>query len=386
MPKRRGPGEGSIYQRQDGRWVAEIYVSRDSAGKRRSKYFYGATQKEVLGKRTRALSDRQRGLPVDPDRQTVKDFLTRWLADSVKGKNAPRTHESYSGVVNRHIIPAIGHLRLTKLTPQHLQHLYQVKQEEGLTRAVRLMHAVLHRALDQALRWGLVYRNVADAVDAPRVTRREMQVLSPEQAGQFLDASRGDRLHALYVLAIGCGLRQGELLGLKWADVDWDNSTLQVQRQLQYMNGEFVFSEPKSQKARRTVALPALAVAALKTHKAKQAAERLALGPVWEDNDLVFTSEAGAPLHKSSLRIRSFNPILERAGVPKVRFHDLRHTAATLLLARGVHPKLVQEQLGHSQISLTLDTYSHVLPTMKKDVAAQMDAILTAHGDYHQVS
>jgi len=374
-PKRRGPGEGTICQRKDGYWCASLTVGQDGQGRQKRAWFYGKSFKEVQDKLTRAKSDLQRGIFGDPDRQTVKVFLNHWLEDTVKGKNKPRTFESYDGVVQRHIIPAIGSVRLTKLTPQHLQRLYREKQDEGLTRAVRLIHAVLHRSLNQALKWGLVYRNVADMVDAPRVAKKEMQVLTPEEAGQFLEAAKDDRLNALYVLAVTCGLRQGELLGLKWADIDWKGGTLQIQRQLQYLDGEFQFTELKSAKARRTVALPVMAVAALKKHRSQQNETRLALGEDWQDMDLMFTSEVGTPLHKSSLRIRSFNPILDKAGLPRIRFHDLRHTAATLLLAQGVHPKLVQEQLGHSQISLTLDTYSHVLPAMQREVASKMDAI-----------
>lgn len=307
------------------------------------------------------------------------------MDDCVRGSVRPATYENY-GYVLKHIIPAIGSIRLAKLTPQHVQRLYREKQDQGLTRMVILMHAVLHKALGQAVKWDLVPRNVADAVERPKVARKEFQALSPEEAQRFLEVAEGDRFYALYVLAITGGLRLGELLGLTWEDIDLDRSTLTVRRQLQWQKvkgskeerRQPVLAELKSAKSRRTIALSTVAVAALKKHRAKQAKERLALGEVWQDQSLVFCTTIGTPQNHSAIRNRSFHPLLEATGLPRIRFHDLRHTCATLLLAQGVHPKLVQEQLGHSQISVTLDTYSHVTAPMMQEAAAKMDAILAA--------
>lgn len=232
--KHRGHNEGSIFQRKDGRWCAAITTEKDATDKAGRRCVYGATRKEVQEELTKLLMDRQHGIPIDPTKQTVGQFLTRWLEDSVRGAVALNTYEAYGYTVRGHLVPGVGAIRLTKLTPQHLQSLYREKQDAGLTRRVQMMHAVLHRALEEAVRWGLVSRNVCDLVDAPRVARREMKVLSPQEAGKFLEAARDDRLYALYALAVSTGLRFGEALGLKWSDIDMTEGTVQVQRSLQW--------------------------------------------------------------------------------------------------------------------------------------------------------
>ena len=321
-----------------------------------------------------ALKARQDGLPLAGDRQTVGLYLDGWL-ESVKPSLRPRTFERYTQYIRLHALPDIGRLPLSKLTPQHLQRLYAAKLAAGLApMTVRHLHAVLHRALGQATRWGLVARNVADLVTPPRAERHEMQTLSPEQARAFLEASQGDRFHALYVLALSTGMRQGELLALRWQDVE--GGGLRVTGSLQQVNGGYVITEPKTQSSRRRVVLTKAAIEALRRHRVAQAKERLRLGPVWEDNDLLFTNEIGGFVDASNLVRRSFLPLLRRADLPRVRFQDLRHSAATLLLGRGVHPKVVAEMLGHSQISVTLDLYSHVTPTMQQQAAEAMDAVL----------
>lgn len=387
-PSRSRRGDGSVYQRKDGKWVGEATVGRRADGARDRRFVYADTREEAQEKLRKLLHERDRGLLADPAKQTVGEFLSSWLQDVAKPTVRPRTYDCYSDIVEHHIKPALGGVRLSKLSPQHLQRFYREKQEAGLTRTVRLCHAVLHRALGQAAKWGLIPRNPADLVDPPKVPKKEFRPLSPEEAQRFLAAAEGGRFYALYVLAVTCGLRQGELLGLKWEDLDLERGVLQVRHQLQWVRAEgeerkgkkraepkWVLTEPKSAKSRRVVTLPAVAVAALKRHKARQTEERLRLGEVWQDLGFVFTTPIGTPQDASNLLKHSFYPLLEKAGVPRIRFHDLRHTCATVLLAQGVHPKLVQEQLGHSQISLTLDTYSHVIPEMKREVAAKMDAL-----------
>ena len=387
--KHRGHGEGSIYRRADGRWCAAISTERDATGKVKRQYIYGLTRKQVADELTKALVDRQHGIPLDPTRQTTAQFLTHWLEDTVRGRVALNTYEAYRTTIEKHLIPGIGSIPLAKLTPQHLQNLYREKQDTGLTRRVQMMHAILHKALDQAVKWGLAPRNVCDLVDGPRVARREMKVLSPPEVGRFLEAGKDDRLFALFVLAVTTGLRLGEVLGLKWGDVDMTEGMVQVQRSLQWgkvaVEGEpgerawgYYFTEPKTARSRRTVVLPEVALTALRKHRIQQVEERLKLGEVWEDHGLVFTTGIGTPLDPSQVRTRSFHPLLEKAGLPRIRFHDLRHTAATLLLAAGENPKVIQEMLGHSSISMTLDRYSHVIPSMQRQAAAKMDAILKA--------
>lgn len=383
--KQRGNGEGSIFQRKDGRWCGVVTTGRDAKGRLKRRYVYRNTRTEVKDALTKLLADQQKGLPIDPPRQTVAEFLVSWVEDAVKGTSAPNTYNNYRHIIHQHLVPAIGALQMAKLSPQHLQRLYREKQDAGYTRTVRLCHAVLHRALGQAAKWGLVARNVAALVDAPRVARTEMQALFQEEAMKLLDASQEDRLHAMYVLAVTCGPRQGELLGLKWEDVDLQAATVQIRRQLQWIDGEPKRTELKTTKSRRTVMLPSMAVTALKKHRARQAEERLKLGEIWQDWGLVFCTTLGTPISKSTMIRRSFHPLLEKAGLPKIRFHDLRHTAATLLLAAGENPKVVAEMLGHSTVNMTLNVYAHVTPTMQKQAAARMDAILTAapHNSRH---
>ncbi len=268
---------------------------------------------------------------------------------------------------------------LAKVSPDELQALYSRKMEEGLApRTVGHLHRVLHRALADAVRWGRVGRNVCDVVRPPKVQAQEVRALSPDETRQLLTAAAGDPLEALYVLAVTVGLRQGELLGLKWQDVDLDGRRLQVRRSIARLNGHgWLEQEPKSAGSRRSVSLTPLAVAVLQRHRQRQL-ERRVKALAWEDNGFVFANEVGRPMTPQNLTQRSFQPLLERAGLPRMRFHDLRHTAATLLLAQGVHPKVVQEMLGHASIALTLDTYSHVVPGLQAEAATKMEALLAS--------
>lgn len=371
MSGRRANNEGSIYKRRDGRWAATISLDH---GKR--KYLYGRTRQDVGRKLTVVLKAKQDGLPIPGERQTVGQYLEGWL-ESARPSLRPRTWARYEQYLRLHAIPEIGRLSLAKLGPQHLQRLYSSRLEAGLSpTSVAHLHAVLHRALGQAARWGLVARNVAGLVTRPRIKRQEMATLTPGQARAFLDAAQADRLCALYAVALSTGMRQGEILALRWRDVDLEAGTLQVRATLQRTGDGFLFAEPKTAHSRRQVALTGTAIAALRRHRRAQAEERLQLGAVWEDNDLVFANEVGRPVEATNLIRRSFHPLLKRAGLPRIRFHDLRHTAATLMLGRSVHPKVVAEMLGHSQIAVTLDLYSHVTPTMQREAVSALDAVL----------
>ncbi|MEO8458274.1 MAG: site-specific integrase [Chloroflexota bacterium] len=368
---RRANGEGSIYQRQDGRWAASV-----SIGRAQRKHFIGQRRKDVVDELTAALKAQNDGLPVVTERQAFGSFARSWL-ETVKPTLKPRTWERYEQLLRVHAFPHLQSVSLTKLTPQHLQRLYAASQETGSSPAtVRQLHAVIHRCLKQAHRWNVVGRNVADLVSAPRVHRREMRVLSPSEARVLLEAAQGDRLEALYVLALSTGARQGEILGLRWRDIDLDNGAMNVSRTLHHMRGGFIFTEPKSGHSKRQVELTDTAIVALRRHRINQAEERLRAGPARDDQDLVFPTKTGNPMDASNLLRERFYPLLERAGLPKIRFHDLRHTAATLLLGRGMHAKIVSEMLGHSNIGITMDLYSHVTPTMQKEAARVMDAIL----------
>jgi integrase len=372
MTGRRGNNEGTITKSSDGRWEARVTLEDG-----RRKCFYGKTRQEVSRLLATALRDQEQGLPVVGEKQTVEQFLLSWL-EMTQHTIRPRTWKRYKEYVQLHILPALSKVRLAKLTAQQVQALYTAKLQEGLSpTTVHHLHATLHRALDRAVRLGLVQRNVGDLVDVPRMTHREMVTLSEEQARTLLNVAKGARLEALYVLALATGMRLGELLALRWRDVDLDGATLQVKATLHFTpGGGYVFAEPKTDFSRRRIALSRIAVWALRAHRERQVEEQSRLAETWEDLGLVFTNTVGCPLDGLNLLKYWYYPLLKKANLPKIRFHDLRHTAATLLLGRGINPKVVSEMLGHSHISVTLGIYSHVTPHMQQQAASAMDAAL----------
>lgn len=375
MAGRRGHNEGSIHQRKDGRWVASIDLGWEN-GKRKRKHLFADTRKEVAEKLKVVLRDRQMGLPVAVERQTLAYYLERWLTDSVKRTVRPKTYDSYRQVVRLYIVPALGRVQLAQITPQQIEGMLNRLLERGLSpRTVQYCHSVLRRALGQALRWDMVPRNVAKLVDPPRAVRPEVRILTPEESRQFLKSVKGDRLEALYSVAMALGLRQGEALGLRWSDIDLEKGSLSVRVALQRIGGKLQLVEPKSRSSRRTIMLPQVAVTALRTHRVRQKEDRLLAGSRWVDSGMVFTSTIGTPLEPRAAYGR-FQEALKRAGIEHIRFHDMRHTCASLLLAQNVHPRVVMAILGHSQISLCMDTYSHVIPSLQSDAAALMDDIL----------
>ncbi|MCY4602514.1 MAG: site-specific integrase [Acidobacteria bacterium] len=358
-----------------------------------------------------------------PEQETVGAFLRRWLVVK-QSQVRPRTFESYEQVVRCHLEPGLGHLRLAKLGPRDIASWLQRRQSKGTgVRTLQYARAVLRAALNQALRWEIVSRNAAALTDPPRHRAREIDPLTPIQAKTLLTAVAGHRLEALITVALALGLRRGEALGLQWNAVDLDAGVLSIrhtlertggdsearrrlhaerrrllaekevakdraevrrlsaaleetQRQLKAVKSSLQIAEPKSTRSRRTITLPALAVTALRSHRTRQLEERLVAGKRWCDSGMVFTTTIGTPLGTQSLH-RSFKAILRNAGLPDIRYHDLRHTAATLLLAQGVDARTIMETLGHSQISLTLNTYAHVVPALQREAAAKMDEILS---------
>jgi len=375
--RRRGRGEGSIFKRGDGRYSAVVSDGYQN-GKRLRKAFYGATRGAVQEQLKKALREQQLGSPVATENQKVAAFLSAWLVGTAKPRLRPRTYSDYKHIVEKHLIPSFGSLTLHKLGPEHVQALFRAKTQEGLSaRRVTVIRAVLHTALAQALQWGGVGRNVADLVKAPRRIRYQAAVLDVKQAKALLKTASHHRLGPLFSVGLAVGLRLGEALGLQWQDIDLQKGLLTVRQTLQRVDKKLVFGEPKSEKSRRSVPLPAMTVTTLKRHRIRQKQDRLKAGSAWKEQNLVFTSSIGTPLDDRNVR-RAFKDLLTEAKLPKIRIHDLRHTCATLLLAQDVHPKVVQEILGHSQISLTLDTYSHVLPHVGREAAQQMNALLKA--------
>ena len=371
---KRANGEGTVYPRNDGRWVASISLDN---GKRKS--IYCKTQRDAIREAQRVNQAKEQGMLSVREDETLDTFLTSWLQDTAKPNLRPRTYIRYRELMELHVIPTLGSVKLHKVTPQQLQKLYNKKLEEGYApQTVKHIHRVLHRALRDALRWNLVARNVCDAVDAPRVPKQEMRALSGEQAQQFLAAAKDDPLEALYVLALTTGMREGELLGLKWEDVDFAHKTVQVRRTISRVPREgFKVAEPKTPKSRRSIHLTDLALESLKRHRVRQREARLSVGPLWDEQGWIFCNAVGHPIEVTNMLKRSFRPLLIKAGVPSITFHCLRHSTASLLLSLGIHPKIVQELLGHSQITLTLDTYSHVLPSLQGEALDRLGALLT---------
>jgi integrase len=376
VARKRGNGEGSITRRKDGLYMARYTVETAIGAKRKT--LYGKTRGEVSEKLTKAMADRDDGLVFDADNLKVGEYLERWLVDSVLDTVRPTTYERYEQIVRIHVRPAIGSVKLKNLTPVHVRGLYREKLEAGLSaRTVQYIHVTLHKALKQAVQDGLIPRNATEAVKAPQVRREEMRPLSAEQVKVLLEVARGDRLEALYVLAIHTGLRQGELLGLKWEDVDLESGTLRVRRTLVTAKGGPVLTAPKTKGSRRSVKLTQGAVEALRSHLKHQLQEIDRAGSLWRENSLMFASESGEPLDRRYLTSCCYKALLKRAELPMIRFHDLRHTCATLLLSKNVNPKIVSEMLGHASIAITLDTYSHVLPNMRDQAAAAMEDALS---------
>jgi integrase len=378
VSKKRGNGEGSITKRKDGRWMARYTVHTAKGPKR--KHVYGKTRKEAADKLAKVLSDRTEGIVYDDENMTVGEYLDRWLKGSVHGSVRQSTYDRDANLVKNHLKPALGRIKLKNLSPAHVQGFYRDRLDSGLSAStVHKLHAILHKALARAVTWHMVPRNVTETVVSPQPAPREMRPLSPAETRRLLDAACGERFEALYVLAITTGMRQGEILALKWSDLDLEdpeNATVSVRRTLTRNGGRVALGDPKTKKSRRAIRLTPQAVEALKAHLDRQLREIEILGDRYEDRGLLFTTNTGGPINPSNLRQRNFSPLLRKAKLPHIRFHDLRHTCATLLLTQGTHPKFVQELLGHATIAITLDTYSHVMPGMgNQTVRAMQDAL-----------
>ncbi|WIG58298.1 MAG: hypothetical protein OJF49_001043 [Ktedonobacterales bacterium] len=372
MAGRRGNNEGGISKRSDGRWMARITLD---GGTRKA--LYGKTRAEVAKKMQEALHDVGRGVPLVDERQTVKQYLTGWY-ETMRSQIRPSSYRRYGDYVN-HLVPGLGQHSLAKLSPQHLQAFYNRKLAEGLSATtVHAIHSMLHRALDDALQMGLVSRNVSEMLKPPKRDHREMMPLSVIEVRRFLDVVADDRFYALYVLALSTGMREGELLALRWQDVDLARRIAQVRMNVQETSGRYIVAETKTAYSRRTVALTQAAVDALTAHWQHQQRDKATMGDQWDNTlDLVFPNGYGGIMIPHNITKRSFKRYLVKAGLSReTRFHDLRHTAATLLLASGVNVKVVSEMLGHSNVSITLSTYAHVLPHMQQSAVQAMDTLL----------
>ena len=377
--------KGCIVQRSKGSWGLVVELGRDpETGKRRQQWVtVRGTKKEAERRLRELLHQLDTGGFVKPNRLTVGQYLAQWCESYAAMHTTPRTAESYQFIVQHHLVPALGALSLTQLHPQHLQVYYaralshgRVDGKGGLSpRSVLYHHRILSEALGHAVKMGLLARNVAEAVDPPHPSRKDMATLAPEDIPCLLRAAQETPYHNLFFTALHTGLRLGELLALRWSDVNLVLASLSVVRTLYRRSTGYVIKEPKSPHSRRSVALsPSLALL-LRQHKAEQAAQRVLLGSTLADSDSVFAHTDDAPLDPSTVS-HAFARILRKAGLPHIRFHDLRHTHATLMLKGNVHPKVVSERLGHSSVAFTLDTYSHVLPGLQEVAARRFDEVL----------
>ncbi len=376
---------GSIRQRGKNSFQVVVEVApRDANGKRHQKYFAVRGTKRDAQRRLRAiLHTVDTGIYLEPSRMTLGTYLEQWLRDYAKPNLGGRTLERYEEIVRLHLVPALGHLQLSKLQPVHIQAHYtetlaggRKNGPGGLSPTTVLHHhRVLREALKHALRLQLIARNPADAVEPPRKTRGEVKALDESGTRELLRVSQGSWLHMPILLAVATGMRRGEIMALRWADVDFEAATITVQRSLEVSRQGLRFKEPKSARSRRRIALPRFAMEELRAHRAEQKRERLRLGPAYQDNDLVCPAADGRPRNPDVVTF-GFRDFLVRHQLPVVRFHDLRHGHATSLLRQNIHPKIVSERLGHANVSITLDVYSHVTPDMQREAAEKIDAVL----------
>jgi integrase len=387
MERRRGKGEGSISQRSDGRWMGRVNLGRGADGRRKRKYVYGDTEGDVIRQMKKQNGRAVDGLLLSTSTPTVAVHLEDWFS-TYSDEWKPSTRRSYRGAIDLYLVPAFGPVRLEQLTPRAIQQwLTSHKKEHGARRRIEIAHAALRSALSEAQRLQLVTINAAALVNVPRSTARPVVPLDVEQAKTFLEVAGAHRLGALFSVALACGLRLGEATGLSWSDVDLDTGEVRVRQQLQAVKKQLVLQDLKTENSRRTLVFPDVCVQALREHRRRQLEERLKAGARWVDTGLVFTTyrtckegkgmsmKVGAGLHPRNVS-RILSSLLKTANLPHIRFHDLRHSAASLLLASGVELVEVSKLLGHSEIRVTADLYGHLVKQTAAKAARIMDGLL----------
>jgi integrase len=367
------------------RWHVFYDRPRDPITGRRRKTSKGPfpTKKAAQVWLTKQLADMQTGLFVEPSRQTLGEFLREWLDALPTRALRPNTEHGYRQTITKHVLNRdVASVQLQRLSPEHLNRLYGDLTSAKLSaRSVRYVHMILRQALRDAERWGRIVKNPANLATPPaasaaaRDAQQARAAWSAQEVRTFLASVEEDRLRTLWLLLLTTGLRRGEALGLRWRDVDLVVRSLSVAQTLTDVGAELVFSSPKTTKGSRSVALDETTVEALKAHRRRQAQEQLVYGPDYEDSGLVFRNEDGSPISPNALS-NHWKHVVKAAKVPKLRLHDLRHTHATLALAANVHPKVVSERLGHSTISITLDTYSHAIPAMQEEAAERVASLV----------
>ena len=380
---------GSIQRQGKGSWLLTFDVGRDPVTGRRRRRFVTVrgSKAEAQKALTEALAQRDRGVVVSAPKMTVAEFMRVWLRDYAEPNVARSTLERYRGIVEAHIVPTLGRRRLADLRPAEIQAAYGVWSRPGSRRdggshglsprTVLHQHRLLRNALNQAVRWELLARNPCDAVVPPRPPRIEMQVLDEREVIRFLETASRESLYPFFHSAVTTGARLGELLALRWQDVDLTDGRISIKRTVRRLSGYgYVVGSPKTHRSRRAIALDSETRQVLQDHRRRQLEQRLLIGPAYhDDEDLVFATPTGLPLGDSTVRT-TFNRILKKAGLRRIRIHDLRHSAATLMLRAGVNPKVVSDRLGHSTIAITLDTYTHVLPDTQREGAEALARLI----------
>jgi integrase len=371
------PGAGSVYQRQsDGRWVASFI--EEETGKRR--YLYADkddnTQHNAYEKLQEALFLQKQGRLATGPQQTVKQFLLRWFEDVHKFEVRETTYQSHISNLYVRILPAIGHIQLQKLTAQQVQNFYADLLKSGLKPgSVHNTHAILHKALEQAVSWNLVSRNVCDAVTLPKMEKYKPRILTKDQVIVLFKGSKGHSLETLIWLALFFGLRNGELHGLHWSDIDLEARTLKLERTLTRLPGRFVEGNPKTQKSQRTVILPRFLVESLKRHRERQEIQRAKVGESWQALNLVFCNPTGGYRYQADTR-KSFHRLVKKIGLPHMRIHDLRHNASTFLqMVLRMPAKMVQDILGHEDLEMTFG-YTHPDLDTQREMMDELDRLL----------
>ena len=372
---------GQIIKRGDDSFLVRIFLGRDGTGKRRyhNKTIHG-TKKDAQRYLTAALRRLDLGEALSQSVELCADFFDKWLTTAVKPRIRERSYELYQATVNRYILPTLGSRRLADVKPLDIQHLYAKLLADGLTaNTINSIHARLHNAFDQAVRWELIRQNPVALVSPPRMTKPEMKALDREQAKAFLTAARENaRYFPAFFFALSTGCRPEEYFAVKWSDIDWQTGTITIQRALWWRKKKqgWVFTEPKTKAARRTIPLGKALMDVLKDWKRSQAEERLKAGSEWQNHDLVFTKRTGRPLDLCTTS-EAFKAALKSAELPKdFRLYDLRHTCASLLMAEGLNPKIVSERLGHANISITLGIYSHVAKGMQEEASERLEKVI----------
>jgi integrase len=371
---------GHIVKRAKDSYSIVISLGTDPATGKRLRQWVSikGNKKDAERKLAEMLHQIDTGYFVEPNNITVAEYFEKWL-EGYKNSLSPRGYERYRDIIRKGVIPMLGKTKLMLLKPEHLKQYYSYCQNRGLSiGSIRYHHAVIHVALKAAVKTGLVGRNIADAVDVPRIRRSEMTIWDEDEISKFLEKAKDSSYYAMFYTFLFTGMRRSELLGLKWSDVDLLMSQIHVNRGLHHLkDGSYVLTEPKSAKSRRTIALSPSVTSLLRDHQTKQKLECIMLEIKFEDDRYVFTNHDGKPFRPNTIT-RAWETMAKKANIKVIRLHDARHTHASLMLKKGIHPKIVQERLGHSSIEMTLDIYSHVVPGLQEAAALRFDEMIVS--------